>query len=109
MLLHASNQPLPGVNDVFTNGLHWSLKRKHRVGMVEANTSPCLPEGDPRRRVRSGWNAREGAPTAIDTSAYRMAGDLVQRRDAINRELARNGVRFGVYKDGAYHKPALPL
>jgi len=32
----------------------------------------------------------------------------VERRDEINRELGRNGVRFGIYKDGEYHDQLFP-
>ena len=32
---------------------------------------------------------------AIETAAHKLAADLIDRRESINRELARNGVRFG--------------
>ena len=41
-------------------------------------------------------------------SAIKLAGELVNRREAINRELSRNGVRFGVYKNGEYHDRLFP-
>ena len=31
----------------------------------------------------------------IESAARRLAHELVNRREAINRELSRNGVRFG--------------
>lgn len=34
----------------------------------------------------------------IESAARRLAHELVNRREAINRELSRNGVRFGIYK-----------
>ena len=42
-----------------------------------------------------------------------MIGDdtvrgLTARREEINRELGRNGVRFGVYRDGVYHDRLFP-
>ena len=37
----------------------------------------------------------------IESAARRLAHELVNRREAINRELSRNGVRFGIYKNGA--------
>lgn len=39
----------------------------------------------------------------IESAARRLAHELVNRREAINRELSRNGVRFGIYKNGEYH------
>lgn len=45
---------------------------------------------------------------AIETAARTLAADLVNRRDSINRELARNGVRFGIYHDGEYHDRLFP-
>ncbi len=45
---------------------------------------------------------------SIDTAATRLADNLAEHQAAINRELARNGVRFGVYKDGAYHDQLFP-
>ncbi|WP_455137956.1 circularly permuted type 2 ATP-grasp protein [Thermophilibacter sp.] len=42
------------------------------------------------------------------TTAERLATNLVGRQAAINRELARNGVRFGIYKDGEYHDRLFP-
>ena len=36
----------------------------------------------------------------IESAARRLAHELVNRREAINRELSRNGVRFGIYKNG---------
>lgn len=32
----------------------------------------------------------------------------MNRRESINRELSRNGVRFGIYKDGEYHDRLFP-
>lgn len=43
-----------------------------------------------------------------ETAAERLATNLVGRQAAINRELARNGVRFGIYKDGEYHDRLFP-
>lgn len=34
---------------------------------------------------------------------------LVDQRNDINADLARNGVRFGVYKDGTFNEQILPL
>ena len=45
---------------------------------------------------------------AIDTAARTLAADLVNRRESINRELARNGVRFGIYHDGEYQDRLFP-
>ena len=45
---------------------------------------------------------------AIETGARKLAEDLVKRRESINRELARNGVRFGIYHDGEYHDRLFP-
>ena len=44
----------------------------------------------------------------VDTSAEHLATNLVGHQTAINRELARNGVRFGVYKDGIYQDRLFP-
>lgn len=44
----------------------------------------------------------------IETTARRLAHGLVERQAVINRELARNGVRFGIYRDGAYHDRLFP-
>ncbi|MBW3081063.1 circularly permuted type 2 ATP-grasp protein [Bifidobacterium saguinibicoloris] len=44
----------------------------------------------------------------IESSAGRLATELVERREDINRELSRNGVRFGVYKDGVYKDRLFP-
>lgn len=44
----------------------------------------------------------------VDTSARKLAAELVNRREAINRELSRNGVRFGIYKNGTYHDQLFP-
>lgn len=44
----------------------------------------------------------------VDTSAEHLATNLVGYQTAINRELARNGVRFGVYKDGTYQDRLFP-
>ena len=38
-----------------------------------------------------------------ERSARQFAEELVNRRGDINRELSRNGVRFGVYKNGCFH------
>ena len=43
-----------------------------------------------------------------ERSARQFAEDLVNRRGDINRELSRNGVRFGVYKNGEYHDRLFP-
>lgn len=40
----------------------------------------------------------------IESAARRLASELVDRRESINRELSRNGVRFGIYKNGEYHE-----
>ena len=34
--------------------------------------------------------------------------ELIERRAGINRELARNGVRFGIYKQGEFHEQLFP-
>ncbi|NMN02282.1 circularly permuted type 2 ATP-grasp protein [Bifidobacterium panos] len=44
----------------------------------------------------------------IESAARRLAAELVERREGINRELSRNGVRFGVYKNGEYHDRLFP-
>ncbi|PJM73452.1 UDP-N-acetylmuramate dehydrogenase [Bifidobacterium primatium] len=44
----------------------------------------------------------------IQSRAQKMATELVDRREAINRELSRNGVRFGIYKNGQYHDQLFP-
>ena len=36
----------------------------------------------------------------IESAARKLATELVNRRESINRELSRNGVRFGIYKNG---------
>lgn len=41
-------------------------------------------------------------------SVHQLTGELVDRREGINRELSRNGVRFGVYKDGEYRDRLFP-
>lgn len=43
-----------------------------------------------------------------ETAAIETAADLVAHQEAINRELARNGVRFGVYRDGVYQDRLFP-
>ena len=43
-----------------------------------------------------------------ETTAGRLAHNLVERQETINRELARNGVRFGIYRDGTYHDRLFP-
>ena len=45
---------------------------------------------------------------AIETAAHKLAADLIDRRESINRELARNGVRFGIYHDGVYNDRLFP-
>ena len=45
---------------------------------------------------------------AIETAARKLAADLINRRESINRELARNGVRFGIYHNGEYHDRLFP-
>ncbi|RYQ08398.1 A circularly permuted ATPgrasp [Bifidobacterium pseudolongum subsp. globosum] len=42
------------------------------------------------------------------SAAQQLANELVHRRDALNREMARNGVRFGIYKNGEYHDQLFP-
>lgn len=44
----------------------------------------------------------------VISAAQQLANELVHRRDALNRELARNGVRFGIYKNGEYHDQLFP-
>lgn len=44
----------------------------------------------------------------IERAARKLAGELVNRREEINRELSRNGVRFGVTKDGTYSDRLFP-
>ena len=44
----------------------------------------------------------------IESTARRLASELVDRRESINRELSRNGVRFGIYKNGEYHDRLFP-
>ena len=44
----------------------------------------------------------------IETAASELAANLASHRSSINRELARNGVRFGIYKQGVYHDQLFP-
>lgn len=44
----------------------------------------------------------------IESAARKLAMELVGHRDAINRELSRNGVRFGIYQNGTYHDRLFP-
>lgn len=44
----------------------------------------------------------------VISAAQQLADELVNRRDALNRELARNGVRFGIYKNGEYQDQLFP-
>lgn len=44
----------------------------------------------------------------IESAARTLAKELVSRREEINRELSRNGVRSGVYKYGEYHDRLFP-
>ena len=44
----------------------------------------------------------------METAARALAKELVNRRESINRELARNGVRFGIYHNGEYHDRLFP-
>ncbi len=44
----------------------------------------------------------------IESAARKLATELVGRREAINRELSRNGVRFGIYQNGTYHDRLFP-
>ena len=44
----------------------------------------------------------------IETAARELATSLASHRSSINRELARNGVRFGIYKQGVYHDQLFP-
>lgn len=56
------------------------------------------------------WQARcdTSGATMAETTAGRLAHNLVERQETINRELARNGVRFGIYRDGTYHDRLFP-
>lgn len=44
----------------------------------------------------------------IESAARKLATELVNRRESINRELSRNGVCFGIYKNGEYHDRLFP-
>ena len=44
----------------------------------------------------------------VDTAAQILARELVNRRESINSELRRNGVRFGIYKNGEYKDRLFP-
>ncbi|MFT8639520.1 MAG: circularly permuted type 2 ATP-grasp protein [Bifidobacterium sp.] len=44
----------------------------------------------------------------LESNARELAGELVGRRESINRELSRNGVRFGIYADGRYEDRLFP-
>ena len=44
----------------------------------------------------------------IESATRKLATELVNRRESINRELSRNGVRFGIYKNGEYHDRLFP-
>ena len=44
----------------------------------------------------------------VDSAAQLLAQELVNRRESINRELSRNGVRFGIYKNGQYADRLFP-
>lgn len=50
----------------------------------------------------------QGEEVMVVSAAQQLASELVNRRDALNRELARNGVRFGIYKNGEYHDQLFP-
>lgn len=58
--------------------------------------------------------ARGGAYSAFEeahmqsTNPYDDLRVLVDRREGINRELARNGVRFGIYKHGEFIEQLFP-
>ena len=43
-----------------------------------------------------------------ETTASRLAADLAAHQESINQELARNGVRFGIYRDGVYQDRLFP-
>ncbi|OZG63120.1 A circularly permuted ATPgrasp [Bifidobacterium lemurum] len=44
----------------------------------------------------------------IERAARTLANELINRREDINRELSRNGVRFGVTSGGEYHDRLFP-
>jgi uncharacterized circularly permuted ATP-grasp superfamily protein len=44
----------------------------------------------------------------LESNAQRLARELVGRRESINRELGRNGVRFGIYANGRYEDRLFP-
>lgn len=44
----------------------------------------------------------------LESNARELAGELVGRRESINRELSRNGVRFGIYSKGHYEDRLFP-
>ena len=46
----------------------------------------------------------------VDPEARRLEGlaPLIERRRAINEDLARDGVRFGLYKNGEFHEQIFP-
>jgi uncharacterized circularly permuted ATP-grasp superfamily protein len=44
----------------------------------------------------------------LESIAQNLARELVGRRESINRELGRNGVRFGIYDNGQYEDRLFP-
>lgn len=44
----------------------------------------------------------------LKSNAHELADELVGRRESINRELSRNGVRFGIYAQGHYEDRLFP-
>lgn len=71
------------------------------AGSLRSFVSQAPPDGGNVERA-------EGAGRMIESAARTLAKELVSRREEINRELSRNGVRSGVYKDGEYHDRLFP-
>ena len=51
-------------------------------------------------------NPTSGVPT--DPIALEGLEPLIERRQSINEDLARDGVRFGLYKNGEFHEQVFP-
>ena len=71
------------------------------AGSLRSFVSQAPPDGGNAERT-------EGVGRMIESAARTLAKELVSRHEEINRELSRNGVRFGVYKDGEYHDRLFP-
>ena len=50
----------------------------------------------------------DAAPQAPDPIELEGLAPLIERRQSINEDMARDGVRFGLYKDGQFHEQIFP-